>query len=110
MKYKSDEKFLKQVILRLKKNNWDIKDIEYLYDKFLDFIKEENLDELSLLRYGEALSGKALDCINYHDINNVRLNIFNLLNNMEKLDIPVIVNIIAAILKLTLNYKKEENI
>lgn len=109
MKYKSDEKFLKQVILRLNKENWNINDINYLYNKFLDFINKENLNELSLLRYGEALSGKALDCINYKDINNVKLNIFNLLNNIEKLDIPVIVNIIAVILKLTiLENNKEE--
>lgn len=109
MKYKSDEKFLKQVILRLKKENWTINDINYLYDKFLDFIKKENLDELSLLRYGEVLSGKALDCIDYNNIDNIRLNIFNLLDNIDKLNIPIIVNVIAAILKLTiLNYKKEE--
>lgn len=107
---KSDEKFLTYVIKRLKKQNWDLNDIKFLYYKFLYFINEENLNEISLLRYGETLAGKTLDTINYNDINNVKTKIYLVLDNMEKLSIPVMTNIIAVILKLTLEKYKEEKL
>lgn len=100
---KLEEKFLLEVASSIEENKrWNIKEIKRLYIYFEKFIKENDLNELSLLRYGEVLAGNNLDNIDYKDLNNVKENIKNILNNMEDFSIPVLNLIIASILKITI--------
>jgi hypothetical protein len=98
---KLELKFLRLVIDELDKDTWDETSLNKIYKNFLKFSKKIETDELSLLRFGEVF---LRECINVTTINkdNSKSIILSILNNIEELEIPVVIVMIAAIVKLSL--------
>lgn len=97
-KYEYD--FLKKVILRLKKKEWNRQDLKFIYTQFKIFIEKINVDEASVLRFGEVLLGQYCN-VDYSNIQNVRQNIEIILDT-DELTTTVSTVIIAAIVLLSL--------
>ena len=97
-KYEYD--FLKKVILRLKKTEWNRQDLKFIYTQFKIFIEKINVDEASVLRFGEVLLGQYCN-VDYSNIQNARQNIEIILDT-DELTTTVSTVIIAAIVLLSL--------
>lgn len=97
-----DYSYLKKVILRLNKKQWNIKDFKYIDDLSNRYIKNNNLDKLSLLRYGEVLLGKYCD-IDYSNLDNSRRYIEMLLDDMDNFNITVLITLIITITQLVIS-------
>lgn len=99
---KQELKFLKYVIKKLELKTWDKSDLVDIYNEFLNFCKILNLDEINLLRKGEVSLGKYCN-LDYKNIDEVKTRIYIIFNNIEELDIPICIVLIAAITKLSIS-------
>lgn len=74
--------YLKNVVLILDKESWSTKDLTYIYQEYLKYLKKIKVDELTALRAGEVLLGKY--CEVDYNINNVKDLIWKLLNQLNE--------------------------
>lgn len=98
---KLEYKFLNQVIARLEKENWIINDLKDLYKEYEKFLKNMKIDELSSLRIGEILLGKLCNT-EYKEAEDAKNSIYTILSSMEELEIPSMIVMIGAILKISI--------
>jgi hypothetical protein len=102
---KYEYNFLKKVILRLKKTEWNNQDLRYIYTLFKQLVETLEVDETSLLRFGEVLLGQYCN-IDYSNISDVRQKIQDILDT-DELTTTVSVVIIAAMVLLSLSTQDE---
>ena len=95
--------YLKNVVLILDKESWSTKDLTYIYQEYLKYLKKIKVDELTALRAGEVLLGKY--CEVDYNINNVKDLIWKLLNQLSESSQdywPICIAIIGTIVKISL--------
>ena len=99
--------FLKKVILRLKKKEWNRQDLKYIYTLFKQFVEKLNIDETSTLRFGEVLLGQYCN-VDYSNIQDIRQKIQDILDT-DELTTTVSTVIIAAMVLLSLSATDIDN-
>ena len=99
---RQEYKFLKAVILRLRKETWDKTDLDYIESKFDYFIRKTKLDKIDLLRKGEVMLGEYCE-VDLSNIQDVRDLIYKCIVNIDEISSPICIAIIAALNTLALS-------
>ena len=115
---RQEYKFLKAIILRLRRETWDKTDLDFIESKFDYFIRKTKLDKINILRKGEVMLGEYSE-VNLSNIQDVRDLIYKCIANIDEISSPICVAIISALNTLALaeingklnynNIKKERN-